>query len=315
MWLDGIVVVLLCGFAWMGARRGAWVAAMGVATLVACYWAAVTFGKAFGPAVAAGLGLPQMLGIPIAGSVAFLLVFVVMAVLTKVIRRRSEDRDVSPRGRFLGAAFGALHGVFIALLISYLAIWLDVLRESGVESIPAIGNSAAARVTEAVVVAGIESALVDSGPAARVVARIAGRPGDSLAELRDVLESPHLERLQRDQSFWVHVEAGSIDNALNQPSFRELSEDPTFRRQLAALGLIDESSAVDATAFRHSAYEILEQVGPKIRGLRDNPELNALMEDPEVVAMIESGDTLALIGHPRFRALVAQVVSAPAEPR
>jgi uncharacterized membrane protein required for colicin V production len=315
MWLDGIVLVLLCGSAWMGARRGALVAAMGVATLVVCYWAAITFGKAYGAAVAAGLGLPEIAGIPIAGSVAFLLAFIVMSVLTRVIRSRNEDRDESPRGRFLGGAFGALRGAFIALLISYLAIWLDALRDSGVESIPPVGTSAAASVTEAVVVAGIESALADSGPTARVVARIAGRPGDSLAELRDLLESPHLERLQRDASFWGHVEAGSIDAALNQPSFQELGQDPTFRRQLAALGLIDESAAANATAFRQASYEILEQVGPKIRGLRENPELHALMDDPEVVAMIESGDTLALIGHQRFRTLVAQVVSTPGEPR
>jgi uncharacterized membrane protein required for colicin V production len=315
MWLDVIVLALLCGAAWMGARRGALISAMGVATLVAGYWAAITIGADYGPAVATGLGLPEIAGVPIAGSLAFFAVVALMAVVTRAIRNHTEDRERTPRDRFLGGAFGAMRGAFVALLISYLAIWLDALRETGVDAIPAVGTSAAASVTEAVVVAGVETVMADSGPAARVVARIAGRPGDSLADLRDVLESPHLERLQSDSSFWVYVEAGSIDVALNQPSFRELSQDPTFRRQLAGLGLIEESAAADSRVFRRAAYEMLEEIGPRLSALRENPELQALMEDPEVVAMVESGDTLALMGHERFRALVAQVVSAPIAPR
>ena len=38
-------------------------------------------------------------------------------------------------------------------------------------------------------------------------------------------------------------------------------------------------------------YEMLEQVGPRIRGLRENPELNALMNDPEVVAMVSGSSS------------------------
>ncbi len=313
MWLDGLVLALLCGFAWMGARRGAAVSAMGVATLVACYWAAIAVGQEFGAAVATGLGLPEIAGIPIAGSLGFVAAFVVMSLLSRVVRRRSEMRDKSARDRFVGAAFGALRGAFIALLISYLVLWLDALRLTGVESIPDVSTSTAASLTEAIVVAGVESAMSDSGPAAKVMARIAGRPGDSLAELQEVLESPHIQNLQRDNSFWVYVEEGSIDTALNQRSFLELSRDEAFRHQLASLGVIDEDAATDGQAFRDSAREILEQVGPRIRGLRHNPELNALMEDPEIVAMVESGDTLGLMAHARFRTLVAQVMAAPVD--
>jgi len=313
MWLDGLVLVLLCASAWMGARRGAAVSAMGVATLVACYWAAIAVGQWFGPAVAAGLALPELAGIPIAGSLAFLVVFALMSILSRVVRNRSEHRDKSPRDRFVGATFGLVRGAFVALLISYGVLWLDALRETGVESIPSVGSSAAAEVTEALVVAGVESAMADSGPAAKVVARLAGRPGHSLAELHSVLESPHIAALQQDGPFWVYVEAGSIDTALNQRSFLELSRDEPFRHQLAELGLIEDEAATDPGLFRESAHAIFEQVGPKLRGLRDNPELQALMDDPDVAAMVESGDTLGLMGHERFRSLVAQVVATPVD--
>jgi hypothetical protein len=50
-------------------------------------------------------------------------------------------------------------------------------------------------------------------------------------------------------------------------------------------------------------------VGPRIRGLRDDPELQKLIADPEVASLIQSGDTLALLGHPGFRDFVSHVAS------
>ena len=50
-------------------------------------------------------------------------------------------------------------------------------------------------------------------------------------------------------------------------------------------------------------------MGPRLRGLRDDPELARLMEDPEVVAMVEAGNTWALMGHSGFQQLVARVAS------
>jgi hypothetical protein len=54
---------------------------------------------------------------------------------------------------------------------------------------------------------------------------------------------------------------------------------------------------------------MLRAVGPRIRGLRNDPELRELMEDPEVLAMVESGNTWALMGHSGFQQLVARVAS------
>lgn len=313
MWLDALVFGVLAAFAWMGARRGAAAAAMGLVVLIGSYAAAIAFGGAYGPAVAIGLALPEWAGIPVAGTAAFAVAFVLLSLLGWVVKRAAEvpaGESRSPRDRFLGAVFGALRGALVALLLSYGVIWLDALRATGTaEVVPPIGSSTAAEVTEAVVVAGVESALSESGPAARVVARVAGRPGASLAELQRVISSPHLDALQHDRLFWTHVEAGSVDAALNQGSFLQLSNDAAMRQQLAALGFVDEADAESPSAFRAAAREVLVEIGPRLRGLRHDPELRELLADPQVVAMVQAGDTIGLMRHDRFRRLVAHIAA------
>ena len=75
--------------------------------------------------------------------------------------------------------------------------------------------------------------------------------------------------------------------------------------------MIDEAAAEDASVFRSQAAEVLDEVGPRIRGLKNDPEVQRLAQDPEVVAMLESGDTMALLTHPGIQQLVARVASTP----
>jgi hypothetical protein len=93
-------------------------------------------------------------------------------------------------------------------------------------------------------------------------------------------------------------------------SFLKLMRDDTLRRRLADLGMVDEDAALDPRAFRRQTAEVLAEVGPRIRGLRNDPQLRALVEDPQVVAMLQEGDTLRLLGHPGFRDLVERVTSS-----
>ena len=71
---------------------------------------------------------------------------------------------------------------------------------------------------------------------------------------------------------------------------------------------MDEAAAADPRAFRLPAGDVLRQVGPRIRGLREDPAVQDLMRDPEVVAAVQSGDHLALMTHPGFQAVVARVM-------
>jgi uncharacterized membrane protein required for colicin V production len=287
MWLDAIVLAVLAAFAVGGALRGALTTALGIVSLAASYAAALVLAPILGPPLATGAGISEMLAIPLAGTGTFFVTFVVMGVVSKLVRRLARRRDGvrSPRDRFLGGALGAVRGGLVVLLLCWLALWADALRATGtVESVPAIDDSMAAAITAEVVESGLEAALSEHGRSGRMAARMAARPAVALVEVQSVLEDSRVAALRADPLFWSHV--------------------------LADLGMVDEDAALDPRAFRRQTAEVLAEVGPRIRGLRNDPQLRALVEDPQVVAMLQEGDTLRLLGHPGFRDLVERVTSS-----
>jgi uncharacterized membrane protein required for colicin V production len=311
MWLDVVALVVLALFAFMGARRGGLASGMALGSLGVAYAAAILAAPRLGPLAAELTGVSEWLGMPLAGSVAFLAAFLVMAVVSKLLGRLTapeEGEGRSPRDRFLGGVFGAVRGGLIVLLLSYLAIWVDALRITGTApDLPELGSSAAARVTETLVEAGV-TAFVDDAPSGHMIARIAARPGQSIADLQGLMEHPVINELRADELFWSYVEHGNVDAALNRRGAIALVYDGEVRRQLGELGLIDAAAVSDSRVFRAVAADVLRQVGPRLKGLKEDPELQALMRDPEVVAAVQSGNHLALMGHPGFRAVVARVM-------
>lgn len=311
MWLDLLALGILTGFAIAGLLRGGLATGMSLATLLVAYGVAFGCAAAFGMGAAAHFGIAEWLGPPLVGAVSFLATFLAMGVLATVLKRRESRRREGPRSlrdRFLGACFGVARGGLVVVLICVLAIWLDALRSTGkADFLPAVGESRAAAVTGDVVEAGVEAAFADSGPGGRLLARVAARPATSLADLQTVLENPRIANLQRDELFWTYVETGAVDAALNRGSFIDLLRDPELLSGLASLGVIDPAAAADPNAFRDLAGEALREIGPRIRGLRDDPELQRLMSDPEVVSLVESGNTFGLLGHSGVRSFVSSV--------
>jgi uncharacterized membrane protein required for colicin V production len=313
MWLDVLVLMILAGFAVGGLLRGGLATGMGLLSLLVAY--AVGFGcaRAFGVQLAARFELPELLGPPLMGAGSFCLAYIAMASLSALLKRHEQRRrrgTRSARDRFIGACLGLVRGGLVALLLCVLAIWLDALRSSGqAEFLPSVGDSRAAIVTGDVVEAGVSAALSDTGPSARVAARLLARPATSLADLQAVLENPHVARLQQDQLFWTYVETGAVDAALNRGSFIDVMHDLDLQQGFASLGVIERDVIDDPSAFRDLAERALREIGPRIRGLRDDPELKRLMADPEVLSMVESGDTLSLLSHSGFRSFVSNVAS------
>ena len=315
MWLDLLALAILAVFAIIGAARGSLRAGMGLLALVVGYTAAILLAPALGPGVSGWLGVSEWLALPLGGTLGFAAGYGAVAVLGALLRRfAARHRDErTPRDIFLGALFGAVRGSLVVLLVSWLVLWIDALRATGADvPIPEISGSAVAALTGEVVEAGIGAALGDE-PAGRVAARIASRPGAAMADLVEVLDNPNLEGLKGDTLFWTYVEHGNVDAALNRMSFRRIAQDPALRGQLAGLALVGPEAADDPRAFRDDVAAVLEEVGPRIRGLSSDPELQALMDDPQVVAMVQSGDTMGLLRHPGFRSLVDRVTSQQGE--
>jgi membrane protein required for colicin V production len=315
MWLDVLALLLLGLFAGMGALRGGLASGLSLATLLVAYGAAIVLGGALGPAAAAWVGVPGWAGLALAGTAAFLAAFLLMSILSRLLRRledRGEGEGRSARDRFLGGVFGAVRGGILVLLLSYLALWVDALRLSGAAApLPELGSSAAASLTGSVVEAGMSAALDEAGPAGRAAAHLAARPGRALVDLQEVMEHPAVGALRGDAIFWSHVEHGNVDAALHRRAALALLYDADLRRRLGDLRLLEPEAVRDPMAFRAVTADVLREVGPRIRGLRNDPALRELLEDPELAEAVRGGDHLTLLGHPGFRAVVARVMERP----
>lgn len=314
MWLNVIALLLLGFFAGVGALRGALASGMSLLSLAVAYGTGIWAAPAYGDRVAEAVGAPSWLGFPLAGSLGFLGALIAMGILSRVLRRREKRRrrglPRAPGDRFIGGVFGMVRGSLVVLLLSYLALWVDALGSTGtVEGLPELGDSVAADVAAAVVEAGVAVAMgQEAGSAGRALARMLSRPADSIQGLQNLMAHPGIEELRADRAFWTYVEVGAVEVAMNQTSFLRIVHDESLRGNMAALGLVSSESAADPQRFRAEVGDVLREVAPRIKSLRDDPAIQALMEDPEVVALVNSGDHLALMSHPRFLAVVSRIL-------
>jgi len=314
MWLDLLALCVLAVFLVLGAVRGGFATGMGLLALAVGYAAAVLGSARLAPALAAAAGLPDLVALPLAGSLIFVAGFGGVSLFAFLLRRSFGfgEGERSARDRFLGAVFGGVRGALVVVLVAYLALWVDAMRVTGgTAPLPPVGESATARATSTLVEAGVEAAFRDAGAAGRVVARVAARPAHALEEWQGVLEAPTVQGLREDPLFWSHVEHDNVDAALGRVAALRLLNDASLRAQLADLGVVSDAAIRDASVFRDELAAVLGEVGPRVRGLRDDPAVQELVNDPEVVAMLQSGDTLRLLGHPGFRALVERVSARP----
>ena len=143
--------------------------------------------------------------------------------------------------------------------------------------------------------------------------RLLSRPAQTVERLQRVLANPRIEALQRDRLFWSYVEHGALDQALNRGSFLGIAYDRTLRSELADLGMVSSAARLDSRLFRNSVRETLEQVGPRIQRIREDPALEQLASDPDVHDALEAGDPLRLLQHPEFRALVTRALESSPE--
>jgi hypothetical protein len=321
MLLDFILVGILGLFVGFGLLRGALVTGTKLAVLVLAYLTAVWAAQHLGIEMAQEMGWPEILGPPLAGSLGFILGYVIAGVASSLLTSWDRARVVLKGGsrggldRLLGGFFGGVRGAMVVLLLAWLAIWLDAGRDLGVlplfgDHVPETSDSRVAFVTEKVVESAVESALSTDdgdGRSARVAARIAASPASALAGLRNLLDGERIAELQQDPLFWTLIENGATERATNRLSFYRIAQDGEMRQSLADLGIISPEAAKDVDVFSEEARTVLASVGPRLKGLRDDPELQQLAEDPKIVALLESGDTLALIQNPQIQGLVDRV--------
>lgn len=318
MLLDLVALGILGVFVLMGALRGGVASLMSLLALVLSYAAAVWAAQSFGESVSQGLGVSPLLGPAIAGTGAFLGTAISVGLLGVGVRKWADglrgDSRMSSANRWLGGFFGFLRGSLVVLLVSWLVIWLDAARETGafagLDGVPDIRLSSAAKVTEKVVESAVSAALEGDGTAGDVVARLASKPGSAVKSLQAILADRRIEALQRDRFFWTLVENGAYTRAMNRRTFQDIARSDDMRQKFADVGVVPAEAAADPAVFKEHFAAVLAQVGPKVRGLANDPEIERLARDPEVIAMLENGDTLGLVRHEGIQRLVAKVSSS-----
>lgn len=319
MLLDVILICLLVGFLLMGARRGALTSGTSVVTLLLAYGGGIFCAQNLSAAVAQRLAVSELYAGVAAGTLGFIATFVIAGLLGSLLRGWDRARlGDDPRGfvdRAVGGFFGLVRGSLVVLLLSWLMIWLDAARDlgavQGLDQLPETENSRVARVTQTVVKEAVGRAMVESGesPAtgARLMARLASNPGPALSGLQDLLNDKKIADLQSDKLFWTLIENGASERALNRLSFYQVSHDDEMRARFVALGIVGPDAKDNVEVFRDEARIVFDQVGPKLKGLREDPELQQLAENPEIIRLLENGDTLALINRPEIQRLVDRI--------
>jgi membrane protein required for colicin V production len=312
MWLDVIALVLLAGFALVGVFRGALSSGLRLLGLVAAYGISL----ALAPVVADAASLAPPFGVAIAGAGLFVVAYFVLGALAFVVvaldRRRRAGMGRGALDRTLGGVFGLARGGVMALMVAWLGLWVDALRVAGpLAELPPIGPSISAEATRSVVSAGLETTLGHDTPGARMAVRFAADPAESVTALQEVIDNPRVVGLRDDDLFWTYVQHGSYDAALNRASFVGIAYDETLRRTFFELGLVDAEQAADARLFRNALREVLLEIGPRVKTLREDPEVQELLRDPDIVRALAESDTMALFTHPGFRRLLARVSAAP----
>jgi membrane protein required for colicin V production len=314
MALDLLALGLLVVFAWLGARRGALATGLSLAGIVGGYAAAWWAATRLGATASEALGVTPLLGAPLAGSAAFGAVVLATGIVSWIARRRTRDVPATPASRAGGALFGALRGGLVALAIGLLAIWLDASRMIGSGGATTPPTDTPLRVvTRSAVEGGVAAALGDA-PGADAAARALAHPGESIQALQSLVETPEVQALAQDAAFWSYVEAGALDAALAEPSFQRLQWNAERRRQLAALGLVEEFSAGDPALFALQMRGALAAIGPRLRALRNDPELAQLARDPAVADLLARRDWIGVLQHASFQRVLARAL-APAPER
>ncbi len=313
--IDGIGLAILGLYVFMGARRGS------LASVLRIAWPLVAYGTAFvgaslaGPLMARWFDLPRLLGLALAGVIFFVLGLIGAGAGVWLIKRRLGDRLASwPRGgldRIGGGLVGVAHGAVILLLLGVLVSFLDALRVSGaaewLQSMPQTDFSRLVATSQAAVERAVPAALGGSGASTRMATEFLARPADTAERFEKVLDHPRIRTLQRDRHFWFYLEHNGVDRAVNRTSFLSIAYDESLRTELAELGIVSDAAKSDPREFRHSAKEVLKEIGPRIRELKNDPAFEKLAQDPEIRQALASRDMLQLLRHPEFRALANRI--------
>jgi len=308
---DAIGLFLAVLFVALGVFRGTLAGFLRVATVVSAYVSGYLAASHFSHVVTLLTGMSQIAAAAILGTVAFSVVYLVLAIISSLlIRAERERRSDSPRGtydRIGGAFFGVVQALVSLLLLAVLGSVLDAAYRAGLPQGVDASHSFLVGSTRQVVATGVGAAMGDSA-GSKLAVKLISDPGHALTSAQQLLSGPRFGALQADELFWNYVSEGQVDRALTRSSFSELMHDEPTRAALADLGMVPEEARKDPQVFRETMRETLTAAAPRIKAIRNDPEFAQIVADPEVQRAIDSGDNTALLTNPEVRSLINRIL-------
>jgi hypothetical protein len=307
MALDLVVVLALFAFAWLGAHRGGAEAGVRFLGLAVAYGGAYLAGSLAGASLASALGLAPWLGPVLAGLLGFAAAQALVEIAARRVRKPADE--LTDGSRVAGAALGIARGGLLLLPLLWLASFTGSMRQlDPAAALPDLSGARASAVGQALAGAAAERVAASGDGATRVTARFVASPGESVAALSAVVADPRIRVLQSDSGFWEDLTRGDVEGALARPTFGELARDPALRGRLADLGLVAETSALDAQQFHREMAGVMREVAPRLARIQADPAFQALLADEALRERVRAGDTLALLGDPRLQQIVASAM-------
>ncbi len=307
MALDLVVVLALFAFAWLGAHRGGAEAGVRFLGLAVAYGGAYLAGSLAGASLASALGLAPWLGPVLAGLLGFAAAQSLVEIAARRVRKPADE--LTDGSRVAGAALGIARGGLLLLPLLWLASFTGSMRQlDPAAALPDLSGARASAVGQALAGAAAERVAASGDRATRVTARFVASPGESVAALSAVVADPRIRVLQSDRGFWEDLTRGDVEGALERPPFGALARDPALRGQLADLGLVAETSALDTQQFQLEMAGVMREVAPRLARIQADPAFQALLADEALRERVRAGDTLALLGDPRLQQIVASAM-------
>ena len=304
MAVDLVVVLALFAFAWLGAHRGGPESGVRFLGLGVAYGGAFLAGSLAGGALAGALGVAPWMGLVGAGLVGFVAAQALVEIVAR--KQRADGDELSDVSRIAGSAFGIARGALLLAPLLFVASFSESVRQvSPAAALPDLSGARATGVGQAVASVAAQQIAASGEGSARLTARFVASPGQSVSALSAIAADPRIRVLQSDASFWRDLERGDIASALARPTFAELARDGDLRAQMAALGLVPETSALDAQQFSAEMARVMAEVAPRIARIKADPAFQELLADEALRERVRNGETLALLSDPRLQRVVA----------
>lgn len=247
--LDLIFWGLVFVFAILGFFSGFWMQLMRLGALVGAWLLGGWVGKAFGPALGRGLGVPSLLGKALGAMLAFLVLYAVLSGIGWSLLRRRERRRAKVEGRRPKALWERLAGAGLGgakvFLVLYLVLCALAIAEQPLSQ--ALGSrgrmleqsAMAGLAREHNLLAGVHLPVVGN---ARAIGKLATDPEFAKRALDDpkvqkLLDHPKIKALAEDRALVSAARRNDLAAVLANPRLNQVLEDPEIQKLLSEIDL------------------------------------------------------------------------------